>query len=63
MQLREGDPIQVRSNKVAQVDRHGVVRRVLQEDPLRVEVEWDDGHTSIFVPHAGSMLVERRQQA
>lgn len=58
MQLREGDAIQVPSNKVDRPDRHGVVRRVLEEDPLRIEVEWEDGHTTVFVPHAGNVVLE-----
>lgn len=60
MELHVGDAIQVPSNKVDRPDRHGVVRRVLDDDPLRIEVEWDDGHTSVFVPHVGNVLVEGR---
>lgn len=44
MQLHKGDTIEVPSNKG---DRHGTVRRVLDDDPLRIEVDWDDGHTSV----------------
>lgn len=60
MELHEGDAIHVPSNKVDRPDRHGMVRRVLQDDPLRVEVEWDDGHTTVFVPHAGNVLVDEQ---
>jgi hypothetical protein len=58
MRIREGDAIQVPSNKIEQPDRRGTVRRVLGDDPLRIEVEWDDGHTTIFLPHAGNVVVE-----
>ena len=61
MEVREGDAIQVPSNKVDQPDRHGIVRRVLEDEPLRVEVEWEDGHTTVFVPHAGNLVVEDRR--
>lgn len=60
MELHVGDAIQVPSNKVDRPDRHGVVRRVLDDEPLRIEVEWEDGHTSVFVPHVGNVLVEER---
>lgn len=57
MEVHEGDTIEVVSNKVEQPSRQGVVQRVLQDDPLRLEVEWDDGHTSVFVPATGNVRV------
>jgi hypothetical protein len=30
-----------------------VIEEVLHEDPSRVRVRWDDGHTSILAPSAG----------
>jgi hypothetical protein len=57
VEIRKGDAIEVVSNKVDQPDRHGVVTQVLEEDPLRLEVEWDDGHTSIFLPAGGNTRV------
>lgn len=50
MEVHEGDTIEVVSNKVERPSRFGVVKRVLEEDPLRLEVEWEDEHTSVFVP-------------
>lgn len=55
--VRQGDTIEVPSNKVGQPNRYGVVERVLEEDPLRVEIRWDDGHTTEFVPAAGNTRV------
>jgi hypothetical protein len=52
-----GDTIVVESEKVAQPSRAGVIEEVLQEDPLRVRVRWEDGHTSILTPSAGAARV------
>jgi hypothetical protein len=30
-----------------------VIEEVLQADPPRVKVKWDDGHTSVLTPAAG----------
>jgi hypothetical protein len=48
-----GDRIVIESEKVAQPSRAGVIEEVLQEDPLRVRVRWEDGHTTILTPSAG----------
>jgi hypothetical protein len=57
MKLNQGDTIEVMSNKVDQPNRRGVVQRVLQEDPVEVEVAWEDGHTSTFLPMGGNVRV------
>jgi hypothetical protein len=36
-----------------------VIEEVLQEDPARVGVRWEDGHTSILTPAAGAASVTR----
>jgi hypothetical protein len=55
MELHQGDQIEVVSSKVGQPPRTGVVDRVLEEDPVRVEVTWDDGNTTEFVPAGGNV--------
>ena len=55
MELHAGDTIEVVSNKVEQPTRSGTVERVLQAEPLRVEVRWDDGHSSVFMPAGGNV--------
>lgn len=60
MKVQQGDTIKVMSNRVGQPDQRGVVKRVLEVDPLRIEVTWDDGHTSEYVPAAGSAQVVDR---
>ena len=54
-----GDKIIVESEKVAQPNRTGVIEEVLKEDPLRVRVLWQDGHTSILTPSAGAARITR----
>jgi hypothetical protein len=58
MTAHAGDSIVVESERVAQPERKGVIEEVLQEEPARFRVRWDDGHTSIFTPAAGSAKIE-----
>jgi uncharacterized protein DUF1918 len=56
-----GDRIVVESEKLAQSPRLGVIEEVLQEEPARVRVRWQDGHTSILAPAAGAATVIHRK--
>ena len=58
MTARAGDLIVVESERVAQAARKGVIEEVLQEQPARFRVRWEDGHTSIFTPSAGAAKIE-----
>jgi hypothetical protein len=51
--LRVGDKIVIEPKKALQPGRAGVIEEVLQQDPARVLVRWEDGHTSILSPAAG----------
>jgi hypothetical protein len=62
MEVREKDKIEVVSNKVQEPNRQGVVQRVLEEDPLRLEIAWDDGHTTEFMPAGGNLRVLHRSR-
>ena len=53
MKAQVGDRIVIESEKAAQSSRAGVVEEVLQEDPPRLRVHWEDGHTTILAPSAG----------
>jgi uncharacterized protein DUF1918 len=53
-----GDRIVVESERVGQSPRTGVVEEVISEDPPRLRVRWDDGHTSVFAPEAGAATIE-----
>lgn len=57
MRAHIGDRIAVESERAAQPGRAGVIEEILSEDPLRVRVQWDDGHNSVFSPAAGAATV------
>jgi hypothetical protein len=59
MKAQVGDRIVVESEKVAQPCRSGTVEAVLREDPARLRVRWEDGHTTILSPAAGAARVTR----
>ena len=63
MKIHVGDTIFVESEKAAQPGREGVIEEVLQEDPARVRVRWEDGHESILTPSAGAATIRRREKA
>jgi hypothetical protein len=56
-----GDTIVVESERVAAPARTGVIEEVLQEQPPRYQVRWEDGHTSIFTPAAGAARIEQKK--
>ncbi len=53
MSAHVGDRIVVESEKASQPSRAGVIEEVLNEQPPRVRVLWENGHTSILTPSAG----------
>ena len=53
MKAQVGDKIVVESERAAQPSRTGVVEEVLQVDPPRLRIRWEDGHTTILTPSAG----------
>jgi hypothetical protein len=55
-----GDRIVVESERAAQPGRAGVIQEVLQEEPERYLVQWEDGRTSTFVPAAGVARIEQQ---
>jgi hypothetical protein len=57
-----GDRIVVESERVSQAPRRGIVEEILQDEPARLRVRWDDGHTSIFVPAAGAVRIEQQSK-
>jgi Domain of unknown function (DUF1918) len=58
-----GDRVVVEAERTSRVARQGVIEEVLQEQPLRCRIHWDDGHESIFSPAAGSLRVEPKRRA
>ena len=61
MIIRAGDRVVAESESTERRPRAGTVRRVLREAPSpRYEIEWDDGHTTIYTPAAGALHAETR---
>jgi hypothetical protein len=57
-----GDRVVVESERVAREPRRGVVEEVISEDPPRLRIRWDDGHTSVLAPAAGAVRIEEPQK-
>jgi hypothetical protein len=63
MRAHVGDTIVVESERAAQSGRAGVIEEVLQEEPVRVRVRWEDGHESILSPSAGVAVTLDKESA
>jgi hypothetical protein len=63
MSAKIGDRVVVEAERTSQTARHGVIEEILQEEPPRFRVHWDDGHESILSPAAGSLRVEPTRRA
>jgi len=57
-----GDTIVIESERADVTGRRGVIEEVVQQQPPRYQVRWDDGHTSILAPAAGSARIEQRKR-
>ena len=56
MTFQVGDRVVAESESTERPPRTGTVREVLRGDPSpRYRIEWDDGHTTIYVPAAGAL--------
>jgi hypothetical protein len=58
-----GDTLVIESERVGATGRRGVIEEVLEEQPPRYQVRWQDGHTSILAPSAGSARIERQRRS
>jgi hypothetical protein len=61
MEGQVGDTIIVESERAASAARKGVIEEVLQQQPPRYQVHWEDGRTSIFSPAAGVARIEQKK--
>jgi hypothetical protein len=61
--VKIGDRVLVEAERASQTARGGVIEEILQEQPPRFRVHWDDGHESILSPAAGSLHVEPKRRA
>jgi hypothetical protein len=57
MPVKVGDRITVSAANLNAPQRTGTVATVVRQDPLRVEVRWDDGHTTIVSPADGAASI------
>jgi Domain of unknown function (DUF1918) len=60
--VKVGDRVVAEAERTSQTARQGVIEEVLQEQPLRCLVHWDDGHESILTPAAGAVRVEPKSR-
>lgn len=63
MKADAGDRIIVETERLTRGVRTGVIEEVLQEQPPRFRVRWDDGHISTMTPAAGAATIEKQQAA
>ena len=61
MTVRAGDRIVVEPEKITQTGRAGVIEEVLQEQPARYRIRWDDGRMSILSPSAGAATIAHQK--
>ena len=52
----------VESERVAQPPRRGVLEEIIADEPPRLRVRWDDGHTTVFSPAAGACRIEESKK-
>jgi Domain of unknown function (DUF1918) len=57
-----GDTIVIESERADGTGRRGVIEDVLQVEPARYVVRWEDGHTSILTPSAGAARIEQKKR-
>lgn len=63
MKAKVGATIVVEAERATQTARRGVIEEVLQEDPPRYRVHWDDGRESIFSPASGVAQIQKAARA
>ena len=63
MRAHAGDRIVIESERAGQPGRTGVIEEILSEDPVRVRVRWDDGHTTVLAPSAGAASIAPAETA
>jgi len=62
MSAQVGDRVVVEAEGTTKAPRHGVIEEILQEEPRRFRVHWEDGHESILTPAAGALHVEPKRR-
>lgn len=57
MDVRERDEVEIVSNRVGQMPRRGTVKRVVQTTPLKLEITWEDGHSTLLSASGGNLRI------
>jgi Domain of unknown function (DUF1918) len=57
-----GDTVVIESERADATGRRGVIEAVLEKQPPRYQVRWEDGHASILAPSAGSARIEQKER-
>jgi hypothetical protein len=57
-----GDTIVIESERADATGRRGVIEEIVHDQPPRYLVRWEDGHTSILTPSAGSARIEQKKR-
>ncbi len=56
MTFEVGDRVVAESESTERRARSGTVREVVRDDPApRYQIDWDDGHSTVYTPAAGSL--------
>ena len=63
MKGQKGATIIVESERPTVPARRGVIEEVLQDNPPRFRVHWEDGRETIFSPASGVARIEKRTRA
>ncbi len=61
MEGQIGDTVVVESERATMAARRGIIEEVLQQEPPRYQVRWEDGRTTILAPAAGVARIEQKK--
>ena len=57
MNVRPGDRVAAAASTINTPAREGTIEAIIRQQPLRISIRWDDGHTSILAPADGSIRI------
>jgi hypothetical protein len=57
MTVRVGDRVVAAASTTNTSPREGTIEAIIRQQPLRISIRWDDGHTSILAPADGSTRI------
>ena len=63
MTAKIGDRVVVEAEGTSRMPRHGVIEEILQEQPPRLRIQWDDGHESTYTPASGALRAQKGRRA